>query len=45
MKQRKAKEKRELLLEFIEKENLHYHNLAELFARKFCEKWFDKAKE
>lgn len=42
MKARKIKEERKLLLEFIERERIHYHNLAELFARKFSEKWFGK---
>lgn len=42
MKVRKIKEERKLLLEFIERERIHYHNLAELFARKFSEKWFGK---
>ena len=42
MKVRKIKEERKLLLEFIERERIHYRNLAELFARKFSEKWFSK---
>lgn len=43
MKARKIKEERKLLLEFIERERIHYHNLVEILVRKFNEKWFDKS--
>lgn len=42
MKERKIKEERKLLLEFVERERIHYHNLVEILVRKFNEKWFDK---